>query len=254
MGIAVVTGASSGLGREYALQLAGQSDVDEVWLNARRRDRLEEVAGELDGAAGRVFDFDLTDEDKISDFLETVEAEDPEVRWLVNNAGMGKYGSFNSVGVQTNLKIIDLNIRALTHLTQGLTPFCTRSSRILQVASTAGFFPTSGFSLYAATKAFVVHLTEALAVEYEEMGIQMTAVCPGPVETEFHERAGDEENNVWPDFLMATPDEIVEKSIHDAKRGRTKSVYGMLFHVGVAVSGLLPSSLSARVSQDMLEA
>lgn len=245
MNIAIVTGASSGLGWEYARQLAPRSEVDEVWLVARREERMQELAKTLMGAEGRVFAVDLCDPAQLAEFFAALEREKPTVTWLVNNAGYGKIGRFVDIDLGQHLGMIDLNIRALTEITQRVLPYCTRGSKIIQIASSAGFSPLANFAVYAATKAYVLNFSNALAAELADAGIQVTAVCPGPVDTEFQAVATGDGSNYAPEFVTAQAADVVRKSIADARKGRMNSVYGATMKTWGALSGLVPRRLTA---------
>ena len=244
MNVAIVTGASSGLGWEYAKQLAPRREVDEVWLLARRKERLEELAGKLIGAEGRVFAVDLTKPEEVKKLYGALARENPTVSWLVNNAGFGKVGRFDEVDVDTNLTMIDLNIGALTELTQRILPYCTAGSKILQVASSAGFAPLGNFAVYAATKAYVVNFANALSQELSDRDITVTAVCPGPVDTEFQSIADESGKRELPKFATAKAPDVVRKSIADARKGKLNSVYGVTMQIWRAISGLVPRKLA----------
>ncbi|AWV89835.1 SDR family NAD(P)-dependent oxidoreductase [Bradymonas sediminis] len=246
MNIAIVTGASSGLGWEYAKQLAPRAEVDEVWLLARREERLLELAGDLIGAEGRVFAVDLCDPTQLAEFFEKLEGEQPTISWLVNCAGYGKMGRFVDIDVEAHLGMVDLNIRALTEITQRALPYCTRGSKIVQVASSAGFSPMGNFAVYAASKAYVLHFANALSAELAADGITVTAVCPGPVATEFIEIANMEALKAGaPDFTIAQAPDVVRKSIADARKGRMTSVYGATMKAWGALSGVVPRRLTS---------
>ena len=253
MRVAIVTGASSGLGWEYAKQLAPRREVDEVWLLARRKERLETLATELVGAEGRVFPVDLTEPEQLAGFLDHFELESPEITWLVNNAGFGKYGAFDSVSTETNLDMIDLNIRSLTEMTQRALPFCVPGTRILQVASSAGFAPLAHFAVYAATKAYVVNFSNALAEELRDRQIVVTAVCPGPVATEFASVADVESGEQIPSEWYARAGDVVRHSIADARKGRLNSVYGATMNVFTTLSGLIPRRMTTWVTKNVYD-
>jgi short-subunit dehydrogenase len=245
MNVAIVTGASSGLGWEYAKQLAPRREVDEVWLIARRQDRLEELADRLVGAEGRVFAMDLTDPEQTQVLFDALDREQPTVAWLVNNAGFGKIGPFETIDVDSHLSMIDLNVRVLTEITQRALPYCTSGSRIVQVASSAGFAPMGNFAVYAASKAYVVNFSNALASELGPRGINVTAVCPGPVATEFQSVAHKDGKDKAPKMVLAQPGDVVRKSIADARKGKLNSVYGATMKTWEAISGLVPRRLTA---------
>lgn len=250
MRVAIVTGASAGLGWEFAKQLAPRREVDEIWLVARRADRLAELRDELIGAEGRIFALDLTDPAELAEIFEALEAETPTVTWLVNNAGFGKVGPFDSVSAEMNLRMIDLNVRALTEITQRVLPYCQQGSRILQVASSAGFAPLGNFAVYGATKAYVVNLANALATELKSRGITVTAVCPGPVDTEFQHVAGVGDN-IGGKLVYARAPDVVRKAIADARKGRLNSVYGASIKTFTTMTGVLPRRLVASVARQV---
>lgn len=246
MNIAIVTGASSGMGREYAKQLAPRTEVDEIWLLARRKERLVELAADLIGAEGRVFAVDLCDPEQLSDFFGRLEREKPTISWLVNCAGYGKMGRFRDIDIDAHLGMVDLNIRALTEITQRALPYCTRGTKIIQVASSAGFSPLANFAVYAASKSYVLNFSNALAAELAADGITVTAVCPGPVATEFIQIANmDKIKAGAPDFAVAKAPDVVRKSIADARKGRKNSVYGATMKAWGALSGVVPRKLTS---------
>ena len=245
MNIAIVTGASSGLGWEYAKQLAPRPEVDEIWLVARRRERLEELSQKLVGAEGRVFATDLTDPEQTAELYDALEREKPTIAWLVNNAGFGAIGPFEEIDIDTHLTMIDLNVRALTKLTYRALPYCTAGSRILQIASSAGFGPLGNFAVYAASKSYVLNFSNALATELAPRDIHVTAVCPGPVATEFSSIAHRDGVDKSPEFINAKPGDVVRKSISDARKGKLNSVYGATMKAWAALSGLIPRRLTA---------
>lgn len=184
--IAIVTGASSGLGRQFALQLSRQSwwNLDEVWLVARRRQELENTASRL-GRPARIFDLDLAVPESLRRLEEALGERRPRVQILVNNAGFGAYGLFQDLPLDRQLGMIDLNVRALTALSHLVLPYMERGSVLLNVASLAAYFPLAHFAVYAATKAYVRSLSVALAAELEPRGILVHTLSPGPVRTEF---------------------------------------------------------------------
>lgn len=158
--VAIITGASSGLGREFARQLDAQQVADELWLVARNERALADVADELD-TPSRAVAADLTSEADIANIRATLSAEDPRVTFLVNAAGFGKFGDWQTISDAAVDSMIDLNCRGLVDMTRAL-PYMERGSRIIQVASAAAFTPLPHMNVYAATKSFVLHYTRAL--------------------------------------------------------------------------------------------
>lgn len=185
MKIAIVTGASSGLGREFARQLVSvYPEVEQVWLIARRMDRLEAVAESLPRPA-ICLPLDLCDPMSFTSFQEKLMSEQPEVLLLVNNAGCGYLGNLGETDTTLETRMIDLNLRALTAITNLTIPYIPAGGRIINVSSIASFCPNPRLTVYSATKAFVSHFTVGLAEELGEKKISVTAVCPGPMATEF---------------------------------------------------------------------
>jgi short-subunit dehydrogenase len=252
--IAIITGASSGLGKEFALQIEREFFLDEIWLLARRVAPMNELIEKFQKSIGSAIEIDLTDIGDISAFQKRLENEKPEISILVNNAGYGKIGPFHELGLSEQLQMIDLNIRALTHMTKICLPFMKPGAKILQVASSAAFAPAPYFAVYAATKSYVVNFSEALNYELRELGIQVTAVCPGPVATEFFSVA--QKNEFMKDkvgeaepfnkFLMANAGDVVRKALQDMNRKKAKSIYGLPMRLLAAAAPMVPSYFSLR--------
>lgn len=182
--VALITGASSGLGREFARQLDRMQVADELWLIARGREALAEVAETLDTPA-RAIPADLTQKEDVALVTDLLADEKPLVTFLINAAGFGKFGDWRTISAHDINAMIDLNCRALVDITHGALPFMGRGSRIIQVASAAGFAPLPHMNVYAASKAFVLRYSRALRWELHGTGITVTALCPTWVKTNF---------------------------------------------------------------------
>ena len=225
MNVIVITGASSGIGMEFAMQMDSYfSNVDEFWLVARSRDKLEEVARVLTHKT-RVFAIDVTDKSK----LDTLEAElhekDAVVRILVNCAGYGLLGPFADLDRERALGMIRLNCEALTDVTSRLIPFMRKNSRIIQLASSAAFLPQPDFAVYAASKAYVLSFSRALGSELKRRGIYVTSVCPGPVNTPFFDIAEkDGQILAVKKFTMVNAAKVVSLALKDSYHKRSISV------------------------------
>lgn len=198
MHIALITGASSGLGREYARWAAARSTCDEIWAIARRKERLEELGRELSVPVCPIA-LDLTDPasmERLQDRLREAAAADPsfEIALLVNAAGFGKFGTCDDMTLVEVDRMVDLNCRALVDVTQLALPYMHHGSHMIQIASSASFQPLPGLNVYAASKAFVRSYTRALRFELRGRGIFVTAVCPLWVKTEFIQVARDTKN------------------------------------------------------------
>ena len=246
MRIAVVTGASSGIGREFVSQIpAFYRHLDEIWITARRAERLEEVKKDVEERTGiyvRVFAGDLEKDLVYKQILNRLENQNPDVRMLVNAAGFGKIGEAKAIAehdFSAQLRMIDVNCRALTKMTLLILPYMKTGSRILNVSSGASFCPQPGFCVYAATKAYVTSFSRGLSEEVKKNGIVVTAVCPGPVDTEFFEVSGTN-NSKAKAAAMVTAKEVVSTALLDARRKKPVSVHGTLMKGARIACKLMP--------------
>lgn len=240
MKIAVVTGASSGIGREFALQISRKyGKLDEIWLIARRKDLMQDLEKHL-RVPVRIFAMDLTDDGDMNQFKEYLEELRPDIKLLVNSAGMGKIGRIDSQDVIDQADMVDLNCRALTIFTGLCLPYISTHSRIINMASAAAFSPQPNFAVYAATKAYVLSYSRALNVELKERKITVTTVCPGPVDTEFFVVAGDSEGKSFKKNLRVPADKVVTQAIKDAALGNELSIYGTIMKMAKGATKVLP--------------
>lgn len=240
--IAVITGASSGLGREFALQISEKyRSIEEIWVIARRTDRLEELKKEIHGKTVRILTLDLTKENSIQFYKSLLERQNPAVRILVNAAGYGMYGHFDKLSYEENMGMIDLNCKALTAITYLTLPYMTYPSNIINVASAAAFLPQPSFAVYAATKSMVLSFSRALNRELFDAGICVTAVCPGPVDTEFFEVAEQHTDAAaYKNLFRVEAPRVVRKALLDAYYYRDISVYGTTMNAFRTVSSVVP--------------
>lgn len=245
----LITGASSGLGAEFARQLAPTAQT--LILVARRMDRLEALKTELqaqnEGVAVHLYGADLAVEDQRRALAEWLPTQNLHVDFLINNAGLGDHGEFFTSEWERVRAMLDTNIAALTHLTHLLLPSMTRGGRaaILNVSSVASFFPLPNLAVYAATKSYVTSLSEALAMELRPHGITVTALCPGPVPTEFTavaRREGDDRapHHVTMPAFTVTPQQAVAAGLEAVARGRARVVPGPLLSIAVGAALLVP--------------
>ena len=244
MKIAVITGASSGMGQEFALQINKKClGLDEIWLIARRTDLLEELAGKLTLPV-RIFSMDLSDDPSYASLIHALETEKPQVRVAVNCAGYGKVGPFQTISLEDSLGMIDLNCRALTKMTYLLVPFMKRRSYLIQVASVAGMLPQPNFAVYAASKAYVLSLSRGLREELRPKGISVTAVCPGPVATEFFSVAEQTGSPfALKKYFMAKKEKVVALALKDAFSKKDVSVYGLSMKALRLLVKIVPQSV-----------
>ena len=248
MKIAIITGASSGMGREAARQLADRfSGLQEVWLIARRMDRMQELERTLPIPA-RCFAIDLTDASQRETLENELAARKPNVKLLVNASGFGKIGTVGNLPLDDETGMVELNCKALCAVTHMVLPYMSENSRILQFASAASFLPQPDFAIYAATKSFVLSYSRALNEELKPRGIYVTAVCPGPVKTEFFDIAETTgEIPVYKRIVMADPRRVVKKAIRDSMMGRTVSVYGISMKAFHLLCKIMPHGMILRI-------
>jgi short-subunit dehydrogenase len=252
---ALVTGASAGIGREFARQLAPKARV--LVLVARRRDRLEELRAELTGRHPQlnvhVRAVDLSDEAQLMALVEWLNAEKITVDLLINNAGLGDIGPFASSDPQRIRQILLVNIFALTMLTRRLLPgmIARKSGGILNVSSSAGFLPIAGFGVYAASKAYVTSLSEALRAELIDSGIAVCALCPGPVETEFGTVAQrmSESREPSPGFVRVPADEVARAGLDGIEQGRALVIPGAIMKIAMFLTRITPMPVLRAVSR-----
>ena len=244
MNIAVITGASSGMGEEFARQLSSDryaqigGPFDEIWLLARSKDKLDSLVNALGKDRFRAVPCDLTDSASVDSFASLLASEKPTVGLLINSAGMGKNGAFLSQSVEDTNQSVSLNCRALSEVTRIVLPYMTPKGenaakkdrpRIINIASSAGFLPQPGFAIYAATKAFVISFSRALNVELKNKNITVTCICPGPCETNFIKVSKNDPNATFTGFkskFVTTVDKLIPASLRAAGKGKSMLVFG----------------------------
>jgi uncharacterized protein len=251
---ALVTGASSGLGEQFAYVL-GREHYDLV-LVARREDRLAAVAGRarsFGAGSVRTIRADLAQHETPAALHAQLVADRVHVDYLVNNAGFGTTGNFHRLQFAREIEEIDLNVSAVVAMTRLFLPAMVerRHGTIINVASTAAFQATPYMATYGATKAFVLSFSEALAAEMSDRGVTVMALCPGPVRTEFQKVANNERVR-FPSFLWTDAERVVEEAIAAAASGRSLCVSGTINQALALGSKLAPRALSALVSRKLM--
>ena len=243
--VALVTGASAGLGVEFARQLAERGH--RLVLVARRADRLDALAAELGNA--RAVAFDLARPGAAAALLKDVAAAGETVDLLVNNAGFGLHGRFARADAARLREMIDLNCGALTELCRAVLPDMIerRSGGILNVASTAAFQPGPGMAVYFATKAYVLSLTEAIHEEVKNSGVRVSALCPGPTRTEFGEVAGFKGNGAF-DRLSMDAASVVAAGLKGLDRNKAVVITGRLNKLGAFATRLVPRAVTRQIA------
>lgn len=241
--IAIITGASSGLGVEFYKHLQGEG-LDEIWLIARRLDRLEAVKAELGTVPTRCISMDITAEESILRLREMLENEKPEVSFLINNAGYGVLGRVDESEPMSQGGMIDLNDKALVSMTICALPYMPRHSYIINTCSIASFVPNARMSVYSATKSFVMSFSRSLRYELKNRKINVTAVCPGPMSTEFLAVAGisDGASKAFDRLPRCSPSKTAKGGIRACKKGRAVYTPHIFYKFYRVLSKLLPKS------------
>ena len=244
MKIAVVTGASSGLGQAFARKIKSVfPQVEEVWLIARRKERLEAFAATLSDVAVKCMPFDLCREESIALLQDTLQSERAEVALLINNAGCGYLGNFGEGESRLQSTMTKLNVTALTEVTQACLPFMKAGGHIINVSSIASFCPNPRLTVYSSTKAFVSSFTRGLSVELKPRGIGVTAVCPGPMRTEFLTVGNITGNSKTFETLpYCDPEKVARGTLFAAKRGKVFYTPTLLYKIFRVVAKILPQA------------
>lgn len=245
MNIAIVTGASSGMGREFVKQLDRDEIFDEIWVIARRRDRLEALA-DTTRAKIRPVPLDLADASCMETYAALLEKEKPDVRVLVCASGYGRFGAVTEIPLAVQTGMIDLNVRALTEMTYLTLPYMKSGARIFELGSLSAFQPVPYICVYGATKAYVLSFSRALGVELAPRGIRVMAVCPGWVKTEFFDRAVTDDTITYYNRYY-TAEEVVTRAMRDMKKGKDVSVCGKQIRAQVLLTKLLPHRLIMKI-------
>jgi short-subunit dehydrogenase len=241
--IAIITGASSGLGVEYYKAIQNEA-LDEIWIIARRENKLHEIAEQLGKIKTRVIPMDITLDSSIAQLKEMLESEKPDVKFLINNAGSGVIGNLDEADYRKQGFMVDLNVRALTEIAVVTLPFMSEKSYIINTCSIASFVPNARMTVYSSTKAYVMSFTKALRYELKKRKINVTAVCPGPMSTEFLCVAGIEKgtSKTFDTLPYCNPEKTARKGIKAAKKGKCVYTPKAFYKFYRILSKILPNS------------
>ena len=250
MNIAVITGASAGLGKEYvkaALELYG--DLDEIWVIARRKELLEELKVSLSDKI-RPLALDITNPDSIAQYQELLKTQNASVKLLINNAGYGKLGYFDELGTKDNAGMIRLNCEALTVMTDVTLPFMKENSEIVNACSIASFAPNSRMAVYCSTKAYVMSLSRCLRAELKRRKINVLAACPGPMDTEFLSIANIPKgaSRTFDTLPRVNPKTMAYKSLKASRKGKAVYTNRLFFKFYRLIAKILPHSLVMKMA------
>ena len=251
MKIAVITGASSGLGKEYALAVSRlRPEIEEIWLIARRKDKLEDVASNL-SRKHRIVPLDITSDAAIEEYKALLQSEKAEVSLLINNAGFGKLGLFYDISTEDNAGMIRLNCEALTVMTCATLPYMNEKSEIINTCSIASFAPNSRMAVYSSTKAFVMSFSRALRDELKNRKINVLAVCPGPMETEFLSVAGIEKgtSKTFDTLPRDNAQKVAEHSLKASSKSKAVFCDHFFYKFYRVLAKILPTSLVMKMAK-----
>ncbi len=238
------------MGRDFVKELQKEKNVDEIWMVARRKERLDEMERKGNGKL-RAIPLDLTEMDSFQCFEALLKTEKPQIQYLVNAAGAGRMGKVEEIDYIDHAFVLDINVKALTCMSRICLPYIMRGGHIIQLCSSSAFLPQPAFASYAASKSYVLSFSRALRREVKNKGIVVTVVCPGPVNTEFFQAAGSEIAPAKKKFLVESED-VVRKALKDANVGKELSVYGIGMKLVHLAGKLLPTKVVLSVMEQMM--
>lgn len=248
----IITGASSGLGEEFAKQIKNKySDIESFWLIARRKEKLEALAKILGKDRCFCLPLDLTDEASYDELSKILADTKPEVEILVNSAGFGKMGLFSDTDIKQSTSQIDLNCKALVAVTALVLPYMQKGAQIINIASIASFAPNPRLTVYSSTKSFVYSFSIGLREELKQIGINVLAVCPGPMDTEFLGVANifTGSSKMFDTIPHIDPAKVVKKSLKKSAKKKavcTNLLFYKFYHL---LSKLLPRTLLVKFTK-----
>jgi short-subunit dehydrogenase len=244
MRIAIVTGASSGMGREFVKQVSKKEKFDEIWVIARRKEALESLKKEVKTKI-RPITLDLQNSESFETYKKLLAEEKPEVALLANIAGYGKFGKYDEISLDDCLGMIDLNCKALVAMSQLTIPYMKRGSKILQLDSLSAFQPVPYLNVYGSSKSFVLSYSRALNRELKTKGIRVMSVNPGWVKTEFFDHATKSSNDAITYFnVMYDAKDVIKTAIRDLYHTKKDvSIHGFQIKAQVLLVKLLPHKI-----------
>lgn len=254
--IAIITGASSGIGKEFTLTLKDYGSFDELWVIARGEEELNKLEGQTPFKL-KVIPLDLTLDESYEKFKSLLEEEKPNVKLLINCSGFGKFDKTTKISYEDNIGMIDLNCKGLTSLTILSIPYMKKGASIVNIASVAAFQPIPYINIYGATKAYVLSFSRALNRELKPDGIHVMAVCPFWTKTKFFDRAVDKTKDpvIKKYVAMYKPEDIVKRAWRDLRRKKEISMFGFKARFQKVLSKIAPHKIlmAGWIKQQKLE-
>ena len=241
MNVAIITGASSGIGKEFAIQLDKRKDIDEIWLIAQNFERLEALSKELNHKS-KFFSLNLALNDSYETFKILLRGENPNIRYLINAAGFGK----TDPNLDEMNGMIDVNIKGVVNLTALSIQYMHKNSRIINIASMAGVMPLPHLNIYAATKAFIIHYSHALHYELKIKGINVSCICPGWTNTNFMKTANVKlkKNPLMPVYES---NKVVKRALKLSNYHITCGTYGAIYNIENVLCKIFPKRIVMEV-------
>ena len=245
--IVIVTGASSGLGKEFIRLLNNDVNIDEIYALARNKDRLENLIKEF-GEKIKTYIIDLSNIEEIKNFGSYLEELGVNVKILINSAGFAKFCSYDDISIEESVNMIDLNISGLVSMGLVCIPYMGKDSHIINIASQAAFQPVPYMNIYSATKSFVKNYSQALNIELKKRGITVTVACPGWMKTNLFERGniGAEKSPKY-FYGITNPDIVAKKVLKDAYKRKDISIYGSFVNICVFFAKYLPEKIIMKI-------
>ena len=253
MSVAIITGASGGIGSEFARQISRLDGVDELWFVARNEDRMKALSDEI-GLKTRITVADLTTPSGLDEVRQALEDEKPSVKFLVNASGFGNYGAFDEISEDEVVRMIDLNVKALVVITHMAVPYMERGGRIIELGSGSCFTPLPYFNIYSSSKVFVLHYTKSINYELKKYGVRATCFCPGWVDTEFLGKSlanGKTHPKSMKPLLKC--EDVVRRCVKASVKGRAMYVTNWYTKLQHLMFKLLPDKLLTKAWIGMLE-
>ncbi len=252
MNVAIITGASSGLGIEFLKEtVASRKNIDEIWLVARRTEKLEQIALEYPSVKCVPLSLDLSKEESYALLEEKLSSGDYNVKMLINNAGFGKMGNIKDMPCLSQTSMIDVNCKGLTAMATVCLKHMQKGSEIINVCSIASFVPNPRLTVYSSTKAYVLSFTKGLREELKPFGINCMCVCPGPMRTEFFSVAdiAPGSSKTFDTLPYSDPNKVARGTLKASKKGRCVYTHLAFFKFYRVLAKLLPHNFLMKLSK-----